>query len=259
MERRVAIVLVTGLAAACHGVSSTAPVVADSPSADASQPDAGGETTFDVHIFGASGTTGLAGGTVCVVGQSDCEITDANGDVTVTVAGTPSDLKLAFAAAVAGHLSTVELGRIFLQLDVEIRTVPSNLGLLADADASDLFTSAGFAYPATSTGFIRATVLDGITGVEQGATVTLDGSNNAPVYLDTNGRPDLSLTAIGPGGGVLFGDVPAGPFGLTVHVANKACIVQSYAWEASGSGSTAGVVVAGALTDGITLACYSTN
>jgi hypothetical protein len=256
VERCVAIVLATSLTAACGGGSGAATDA--TPRADASLPDAAGESTFNVHIFDASQTTGLAGGTVCVVGQSDCEITDANGDVTVTVVGTPTDLKLAFAAAVAGHLSTVELGRIYVQLDVDVHTVPSNLGLLADADASDLFTSAGFAYPATSTGFIRATVFDGLTtGVEQGATITLDGSNNAPVYLDGNGRPDPSLTAIGPGGGVLFGDVPAGPFSLTVHVANKACVVQSFAWD--GSGSAAGVVVAGALTDGITLACYKTS
>jgi len=254
MQWRVAIVLVISVGAACSR-SGTAPDTADSGVED-SLPDATGESVFDVHIFDAS--QALAGGTVCVVGQSDCEIADGNGDVTVTVIGKPYDLKLAFAATMAGHLSTVELGRIYLQLDVSVHTVPSDVALLVDADASNFFTAAGFAYPATSTGFIRATVFDGVTGgAEQGATVTLDGSNNAPVYLDDNGRPDRALTAIGPGGGVVFGDVPAGPFGITVHVADKACIVQSFAWD--GSGSAGGVVVAGALTDGITLACYATK
>lgn len=256
-------VLAAGLATACGGGAGTAPDAAgsaDARSADASPPDAAGETTFAVHIFDASQPAGLAGGTVCVVGQADCASTDANGDATVRVAGTPTDLELAFAAAAAGHLTTVELGRVYVQLDVDVHTVPSALGLLTDADAGSLFTAAGFAYPVASTGFIRATVLDGITtGAEQGATVTLDGSSRAPVYLDDNGRPDPSLTAIGPGGGVLFGDAPAGPFSLTVHVANKACIVHAYAWEGSGSSSAAGVVVAGALTDGITLACYRSN
>lgn len=257
------IVLAAGVAAACGGDARTAPDAptrADAAAADAAPPDAADESAFRVHVFDARQATNLAGGTVCVVGQSDCEITDATGRATVTVVGPPGDLKLAFVAAAAGHLSTLELGRIYGQLDASVHTVPSDLGLLADADASAFITSAGWSYPAASTGFIRATVRDGVTaGVEEGATVTLGGTGSAAVYLDASGRPDLSLSAIGASGGVLFGDVPAGPFSLTVHAANKDCVVQAYAWEGDGTTSATGVVVAGALTDGITLACYNTS
>ena len=54
----------------------------------------------------------------------------------------------------------------------------------------------------------------------------------------------------------MFGDVPTGPFSLTVHAAHKACGFQSFGWEGSGSSSLAGVVVGGALTDAIVLVCY---
>lgn len=70
MERRVAIVLATSLAAGCGGGSGDPDAAGDA----ASQPDAaGGESDFAVHIFDTGQTTGLAGATVCVVGQSDCE------------------------------------------------------------------------------------------------------------------------------------------------------------------------------------------
>ena len=76
--------------------------------------------------------------------------------------------------------------------------MPAEITLLDDPGASALLTAAGFAYPASTTGFIRVVVNDGVTlGVEQGATVTLDGSGSPPVYLDGSGQPDLSLTAIG--------------------------------------------------------------
>jgi hypothetical protein len=254
MDRRLASLLAASVMGACHGASHTSP----DATIPAAPPDADGVSGFDVHISDASHKTGIAGATVCVAGQSDCETTDAHGDAKVSVAGPPSDLSLGFIARAAGHLTTVELGRVYGQLDVSVYTVPSDIALVTDAQASDLFTAAGFASP-PSTGYVRVTVLDGVTtAAELGATVTLDGGGSA-VYLDAAGRPDHALTAIGPGGGVLFGDVPAGPFSLTVHVANKACIVQSFAWDGRGSSSATGVVVAGALTDGITLACYATR
>jgi hypothetical protein len=251
------LVLALSVVAACKQAPATAPDAP--PIAVDGSPDAANQSGFDVHVFETGQTAGLAGATVCVVGQSDCETTNANGDAAVTVAGNPYDLSLAFSATKAGHLTIVELGRVYTQLDVFVHTVPSDLGLLNDADASAFFTAAGLAYPATTTGFVRATVLDGAApGAEQGATVTLDHGGTA-IYLDASGRPDPTLTAIGPGGGVLFGNVPAGPFSITVHATNTACITQTLAWDGDGTTSASGVVVAGALTDAITLACYATK
>lgn len=257
MPPRLAILLVS-VAAACGGDARTSPDAPAGADAHTSGPDAADESTFAVHLFDATGS--LAGATLCVAGQSDCKITNATGDATLLVIGPPSDLALAFVATAAGHLSTVELGRVYVQLDVFVHTVPSTIALLSDADAHAFFTSAGLSYPATTTGFIRATIRDGVTlGPEEGATVTLDVTAHAPIYLDATGRPDVSLSATTASGGVLFGDVPAGPFRLTVHAPNKACIVQSFAWDGDASSSASGLVVAGALTDAITLACYPSS
>lgn len=216
--------------------------------------------TFDVHVSDASGSgsAGIAGARVCVVAQTDCEVTDAHGDATVTVLGMPYDLSFALEVTANGYLSTVELGRVYAQLDVSVYTVPTDIALLPTTDAQSLFAAAGFSYPA-STGYVRMVVKDGVSlGGEAGATITLAGSGSA-VYLDATGRPDPALTAIGSGGGALLGGVPPGPITLTVNAANKACVVQALGWDGSGSAAMTGVAAAGALTDAVVLACYNTH
>lgn len=248
------LVLTLGLAACSRGATSTPvdAVAVDAPAAP--WVDAPYVTSyFDVHT--------LANATICVVGQADCETANASGDARLGVVGPANDLAFAFATSAPGYLTSVELGHVFTQLDVFVHTVPDHVALLADSDAHDLVTAAGFAYPATTTGYLRLAVRDGVTlASQQGATVTIDGTALAPVYLDAAGRPDPTLTAVGPGGGVLFGGVPAGPFTLTVHAGTRACIVQAFGWYApTESSSASGVIVAGALTDALELACYPTS
>jgi hypothetical protein len=237
--------------AACHDTTPTAPDAAPA--------------IFNVtgQVSDESGS-GIANAMVCILDPNKCQTTDGNGNFTFPVPVLPG-AKLAVETTAEGYLGVMSLEAQPVEgSGTTAALFPSGITLLTDTEAAATLGSDGFSYPGTG-GFLQLR-LSGDTAIDlSGATVSIAPSaGTGPVYIDTDGAPNPSLTSSTTNGYVELGNLPAGNYELTANAAGKTCTVSPAPagtvaagdWPPSGSGSTTQVQIAdNAWTLGVVIFC----
>jgi hypothetical protein len=253
--------MLVAAAVVCVGCGSTGTEVPLDAGADAGS-DGGTDAGADAGWFTISGLViengdggPIANARVCLVEEPSlpCGVSGGDGRYTLAVPRWHDATEVAFNITAEGHLGFTDLVRE-PGSDSPFGGViwPSQVALLDDTSAVRLFFgSAGMVYPAQQTGFVLASVFRSAGGGMAGQTVSITPAAGAgPVYLDPAGKPDPALQGVTSNGYLLFGAVPAGPVEITT--AGAACdpvAVSTGMWKSARSGSVAGVVVAGSMTE----------
>jgi hypothetical protein len=235
--------------AACGGSSTSSP---DASPADAvpGVPDAMPlllQGKVASYAGGPSLGAGVSGAQLCAghPDQTDCTVTDANGHYALSVPFLPGNLDAAFTATASGYLETAsvyhEVAPVF--------TYPATQPVWTDAYATSYYgTQAGFTYPDATHAFVKAVVTSPTNTALDGATVSIAGAAEGPVY--TNGTvPTHGLSATTSDGVADFGGVAPGRFTVTVHRTGQTCGVgPSDGWPSATAGSVDAFAFAGAMT-----------
>lgn len=234
---------------------------------DARPADAPVDVAVDATPVALSGTVTdgvqpLYGARVCIVGHPEvaCATTAPDGTWALSDVFVGADTAISYTAT--GALGLVSLSSKDLPGAIWFVTA----ALQPDAQATTLLaTQAGFTYPDAANGFFRVHVAGAA-----GTTVTLaPSSGHGPVYTQSDGTPDPSLTATstaGSGSLAYFGNLAPGTYTLSAFATGKGCYdrpqnsptTQPIAgdWGPSGVGTIRVEVVAGALTDDLHVYCY---
>jgi hypothetical protein len=249
MARRTAIVLACGYVA-CGGSSKK-------PHPDA-PPDVIGSVLTGTVLD--EGSSPVAGAQVCIVGHPEvpCATSAADGTYSIHVAFLPADADLAVTTTASGHL-----GGVALLHETMGGLLWEDVPLWTDASATTrLATQGGFTYPTAQDGFVELDVQGATVGSLTGATASLSPASGAgPVYADPTGTLDRARTSTSSSGFAFFGNVAPGMYAITVTAAQKTCSVMNGAsviagdWPGAGSATTAVQVVAGAMTQRISVIC----
>jgi hypothetical protein len=192
--------------------------------------------------------TPLVGARVCIVDRPEiaCVTTDANGAYTLTMPAWTAPADIAFNVTAAGYLGFTGL----------VHETPGSVTWLSaelydDTGATQyLTTRAGFTYPAAGKAFVQVAVFRQSGGAAQGLTVTISPPGVGPVYLDKNGIPDPTLTAITTDGYLLFANLTPGPVEITFS--DPACTpapVATDGWVSSKPNAVAGKTAPDSMTN----------
>ncbi len=244
-------------------------VVAACGSSNPAHPDAAADAPPDAHINTGMfpGTVSdmisgapIGGAQVCSDGglaiNPKCVTSAADGTYTYTLSIPDGTTKLAIVTAASGYLGRenllVEDATAATGYGVEWESVG---GLYAQADATTLLaTHAGFTYPTTTQGFVEVQVF-GPSVAAVTATATISAGGNA-VYFNSSGVPDTTLTDTSQNPNVLFGNLPAGTYHVTVQATGKTCSGNlNGEWPGTGGGTLDVAVTANVLTGGLAVSC----
>jgi hypothetical protein len=187
-----------------------------------------------------------------------------NGSWSMQLPESSTTVELGQVVTAPGHLGEVFLAQTGVVAGIgHDATWASGVFLRNDAEATALLvTDAGFAYP-DANGYLKVRVLGPNAGQLAGATATISpASGSGPVYIDSTGKPDPTLTSTVVDGEVLFGNVTPGRVTITVSAPNKRCTASPGGkltigdWAPSGAGTIDAIVAARAITDSLHAYCF---
>lgn len=239
-------------------------------SSNPAHPDAAVDAPPDAHVNTGmfQGTVAdqvsaapISGAHVCADGglpnNPKCVTTAADGTYTYTLSIPDGTTNLTILTTASGYL-----GRENLMVEDAVANLgypvawESIGGLYAQADATNLLvTHAGFTYPTTTNGFIQVQVY-GPGTMKATATATISPAGSGPVYFNSSGMPDTTVTDTSQDPNVLFGDLAPGKYHITVSATGKTCTGGLNAeWPGTMGAQLDVAVTANALTNGLAVSC----
>jgi hypothetical protein len=233
-----------------------------SPGADAAiSTDARVHSTFASKVDDNRTGAPIAGAQICTTptdGAMPCVTTAADGTYAYTLMLPDAPTKLAKTTTATGYLGREEL--MFEMPSIDLFWEDYG-GLYSTADATSyLAGQAGFAYPSSTTGFVRMYVAQGTQLIPATATISPE-SGSGPVYYDAAG-PNPTLSDTSQGSLLLFGNLAPGTYAVTVQSAGRTCTVLESPgtingeWPPVDNETLSVAVSADAMTVGLSVDCH---